>query len=160
MRALIVLFSFCMCVINAQAHITITPDSVVEYETSPFEAGFEMIEERYFEKKKQFSLKLLRYLHNLHAEDISTIRDTACINFIVNKNGRVDSVWMLKHSSFKFKNTFKFIKAYDFKGPLIEYYSSPPGTIRFPYLVKLKLRRDELTQHLLVYFDFESLRKK
>ena len=52
MRALIVLFSFCMCVINAQAHITITPDSVVEYETSPFEAGFEMIEERYFEKKE------------------------------------------------------------------------------------------------------------
>ena len=54
MRALIVLFSFCMCVINAQAHITITPDSVVEYETSPFEAGFEMIEERYFEKRNNF----------------------------------------------------------------------------------------------------------
>lgn len=60
--------------------------------------------------------------------------------------------WLVHLKSFPFENMYRFIKSYDFKGPLIEYYTTEPK--QGPCLMKLKLvldKKKNVTYILLLF---------
>ena len=90
-----------------------------------FEIDPKINEEEYVRKRKQFNVSLLNYLATQCVETVLKIQDSVFVNFIVNSNGKVDSVWLVSPKDFPFEEIYKFIKNYDFKGQLIQLLSAP-----------------------------------
>ena len=90
-----------------------------------FEIDPKINEEEYVRKRKQFTDSLLNYLATQCVETVLKIQDSVFVNFIVNSNGKVDSVWLVSPKDFPFEEIYKFIKNYDFKGQLIQLLSAP-----------------------------------
>ena len=87
------------------------------------------------------------------------IKDSAFVNFITNEKGRVDTVWLVRDKSFPFEKIYRFIKNYDFNGPLVEYVTTQPELYAKSYLVKIVLIFDRKKQRLRSLFDFELIKK-
>lgn len=90
-----------------------------------FETDPKINEEEYARKRKLFTDSLLNYLASQCVETVLKIQDRVFVNFIVNSNGKVDSVWLVSPKDFPFEEIYKFIKNYDFKGQLIQLLSAP-----------------------------------
>ena len=90
-----------------------------------FEIDPKINEEEYVRKRKQFTDSLLNYLATQCVETVLMIQDCVFVNFIVNSNGKVDSVWLVSPKDFPFEEIYNFIKNYDFKGQLIQLLSAP-----------------------------------
>lgn len=90
-----------------------------------FEIDPKINEEEYVRKRKQFTDSLLNYLATQCVETVLKIQDCVFVNFIVNSNGKVDSVWLVSPKDFPFEEIYNFIKNYDFKGQLIQLLSAP-----------------------------------
>lgn len=90
-----------------------------------FEIDPKINEEEYVRKRKQFTDSLLNYLATQCVETVLKIQDSVFVNFIVNSNGKVDSVWLVSPKDFPFEEIYNFIKNYDFKGQLIQLLSAP-----------------------------------
>ena len=117
------------------------------YETDP-----KINEEEYARKRKQFTDSLLNYLATQCVETVLKIQDSVFVNFIVNSNGKVDSVWLVSPKDFPFEEIYKFIKNYDFKGPLVEYIGMPHK--KPSYTVRIILMFDRQRSILEIYFDY------
>ena len=61
-----------------------------------FETDSEINEEEYARKRKLFTDSLLYYLATQCIETVLKIQNSVFVNFIVNSNGKVDSVWFLQ----------------------------------------------------------------
>ena len=61
-----------------------------------FETDSEINEEEYARKRKLFTDSLLHYLATQCIETVLKIQNSVFVNFIVNSNGKVDSVWFLQ----------------------------------------------------------------
>jgi len=85
-----------------------------------------MKEQEYEQKVKLFRNSLASYITIRHKEDLLAIQDSVVVNVVMNGNGWVDTVWLVHPKSFPFENMYRFIKSYDFKGPLIEHYTTEP----------------------------------
>ena len=90
-----------------------------------FEIDPKINEEEYVRKRKQFTDSLLNYLATQCVETVLKIQDSVFVNFIVNSNGKVDSVWLVSPKDLPFEGIYKFIKNYDFKGQLIQLLAAP-----------------------------------
>ena len=90
-----------------------------------FETDPKINEEEYARKRKLFCVSLLDYMAIQCVETVLKIQDSVFVNFIVNSNGKVDSVWLVSPKDFPFEEIYKFIKNYDFKGQLIQLLSAP-----------------------------------
>lgn len=141
------------------ASITQQVDTIYEDPTCLYDCGYEMIEEVYEEKRRLFLAALFEELVTRHPAECKSMQDSVYINFIVNKSGKIDSVWLAKPTSAHIESAFRFIKNYDFKGPVIEYHSNPPGQYVFPYLIKLILRAKPSVENLFIRFRLESMRR-
>ena len=117
----------------------------------------EMKEQEYEQKVKLFRNSLASYITTRHKEDLLAIQDSVVVNVVVNGNGRVDTVWLVPPKSFPFENMYRFIKSYDFKGPLIEYYTTElkQGSC----LMKLKLVLDK-KKMLHISFHYLSVKEE
>ncbi len=112
----------------------------------------EINEEEYVRKRKLFNDSLLNYLATQCVETVLKIQDNVVVNFIVNGRGKVDSVWLVSPKDFPFEETCKFIKNYDFKGPLVEYIGMPHK--KPSYTVRIILIFDRQRSRLGIYFDY------
>lgn len=112
----------------------------------------EINEEEYARKRKLFNVSLLDYLATHCSETVHKIQDNVVVNFIVNGNGKVDSVWLVSPKDFPFEETYKFIKNYDFKGSLVEYLGMPYK--KPSYTVRIILIFDRQKSRLGIYFDY------
>ena len=117
-----------------------------------FEIDPKINEEEYVRKRKQFTDSLLNYLATQCVETVLKIQDSVFVNFIVNSNGKVDSVWLVSPKDFPFEEIYKFIKNYDFKGPLVEYIGMPHK--KPSYTVRIILMFDRQRSILEIYFDY------
>ena len=117
-----------------------------------FETDPKINEEEYARKRKQFTDSLLNYLATQCVETVLKIQDSVFVNFIVNSNGKVDSVWLVSPKDFPFEEIYKFIKNYDFKGPLVEYIGMPHK--KTSYTVRIILMFDRQRSILEIYFDY------
>ena len=117
-----------------------------------FEIDPKINEEEYVRKRKQFTDSLLNYLATQCVETVLKIQDSVFVNFIVNSNGKVDSVWLVSPKDFPFEEIYKFIKNYDFKGPLVEYIGMPHK--KTSYTVRIILMFDRQRSILEIYFDY------
>ena len=117
-----------------------------------FEIDPEINEEEYARKRKQFTDSLLNYLATQCVETVHKIQDSVFVNFIVNSSGKVDSVWLVSPKDFPFEEIYKFIKNYDFKGPLVEYIGMPYK--KTSYTVRIILMFDRQRSILEIYFDY------
>lgn len=90
-----------------------------------FETDPKINEEEYARKRKLFTDSLLNYLASQCVETVLKIQDRVFVNFIVNSNGKVDSVWLVSPKDLPFEGIYKFIKNYDFKGQLIQLLAAP-----------------------------------
>ena len=90
-----------------------------------FETDPEINEEEYARKRKQFTDSLLNYLATQCIETVFKSQDKLIVGFIVNSSGKVDSVWLAYPKEFPFEKIYKFIKNYDFKGPLSQLLLAP-----------------------------------
>ena len=141
------------------ASVTQQVDTIYEDPTCLYDCGYEMIEGVYEEKRRLFLAALFEELVARHPAECKSMQDSVYINFIVNKSGKVDSVWLAKPTSARIESAFRFIKNYDFKGPVIEYHSNSPGQYVFPYLIKLVLRAKPTVENLFIRFRLESMRR-
>ena len=66
--------------------------------------------------------------------------------------------WLVHPKSFPFENMYRFIKSYDFKGSLIEHYTTEPK--QGPCLMKLKLVLDKKKRMLHISFHYLSVKEK
>lgn len=105
--------------VNAKEVVVDTLDNEV-FETDP-----EINEEEYARKKKQFTDSLLNYLATQCIETVLEIQDSVFVNFVVNSSGKVDSVWQVSPRDLPFEDIYKFIKNYNFKGPLMQLLLAP-----------------------------------
>ena len=117
-----------------------------------FEIDPKINEEEYVRKRKQFNVSLLNYLATQCVETVLKIQDSVFVNFIVNSNGKVDSVWLVSPKDLPFEGIYKFIKNYDFKGPLVEYIGMPHK--KPSYTVRIILMFDRQRSILEIYFDY------
>lgn len=117
-----------------------------------FEIDPKINEEEYVRKRKQFTDSLLNYLATQCVETVLKIQDSVFVNFIVNSNGKVDSVWLVSPKDLPFEGIYKFIKNYDFKGPLVEYIGMPHK--KPSYTVRIILMFDRQRSILEIYFDY------
>ena len=117
-----------------------------------FEIDPKINEEEYVRKRKQFTDSLLNYLATQCVETVLKIQDNVIVNFIVKGNGKVDSVWLVSPKDFPFEEIYKFIKNYDFKGPLVEYIGMPHK--KPSYTVRIILMFDRQRSILEIYFDY------
>ena len=117
-----------------------------------YEIDPEINEEEYVRKRKQFNVSLLKYLATQCVETVLKIQDSVFVNFIVNSNGKVDSVWLVSPKDLPFEGIYKFIKNYDFKGPLVEYIGMPHK--KPSYTVRIILMFDRQRSILEIYFDY------
>lgn len=109
-------------------------------------------EEEYARKRKQFCVSFLDYMAIQCNETVRKIQDNIIVNFIVKGNGKVDSVWLVSPKDFPFEEIYKFIKNYDFKGPLVEYQEMPKQ--KHSYRVRIILMFDCQRSRLDIYFDY------
>ncbi len=112
----------------------------------------EINEEEYARKRKLFCVSLLDYMAIQCNETVHKIQDNVIVNFIVKGNGKVDSVWLVSPKDFPFEEIYKFIKNYDFKGPLVEYIGMPHK--KPSYTVRIILMFDRQRSILEIYFDY------
>lgn len=117
-----------------------------------------MKEQEYEQKVKLFRNSLASYITTRHKEDLLAIQDSVVVNVVVNGNGRVDTVWLVHPKSFPFENMYRLIKSYDFKGPLIEYYTTEPK--QGPCLMKLKLVLDKKKRMLHISFHYLAVKEE
>ena len=117
-----------------------------------FETDPKINEEEYARKRKQFTDSLLNYLATQCVETVLKIQDSVFVNFIVNSNGKVDSVWLVSPKDFPFEEIYKFIKNYDFKGSLVEYLSIPFQ--KHSFTVRIILVFDRQRSRLGISFDY------
>ena len=123
-----------------------------------FDLPPELKEQAYAQKRSLFMKTLAPYLGKQHREDVLRIQDTVFINFTVNGKGLVDSVWLVSPKSFPFENTYRFIKNYDFKGPLVEFYTERPR--RYACTVKLMLSLNKERNILYTFFDYTQAKEE
>lgn len=130
-------------------------DSIINkvYELDP-----ELKELDYVQKRELFKDSLLYYLVVFHREDVLSIKDSVIINFIVNGSGHVDSVWLVTPKTFPFKNTYKFIKGYDFKGSLVEFYTTNSKLYSCTVELILFLNRED--RKLYMFFDCTHIKEE
>ena len=81
--------------------------------------------------------------------------DTVTIGFVVNSRGLVDTTYQVKPTYVPFENILHFIKEYDFKNQLVEFYSE--SLDRYSFLVRLDIWIDR--EHSQLIIDFERIRK-
>ena len=117
-----------------------------------YEIDPEINEEEYVRKRKQFNVSLLNYLATQCIKTVFEIQDSVVVGFIVNGSGKVDSVWLVSPKDFPFEEIYKFIKNYDFKGPLVEYIGMPHK--KPSYTVRIILMFDRQRSILEIYFDY------
>ena len=123
-----------------------------------FDTGPELKEQEYLKKRSLFLDTLFSYLFKLHKEDILAIEDSVVLNFTVRGSGLIDSVWLVSPKNYPFKNIYNFIKDYDFKGPLVEFYTSKPELYQCTVALVLLLNRE--TKMLYVRFYFTEIKKE
>lgn len=161
MKRLFVCLLFSSCSTIMWSHLLVSNgtdiDTIIHrvYETGP-----ELKEQEYIQKRRLFRDSLFSYLvklHKQHQEDILGIKDSVVVNFIVNGSGRIDSVWLVSPKTYPFKNIYKFIKDYDFKGPLMEFYTSKPEL--YDCTVKLVLLLNVEAKMLYIFFDCIRIRR-
>jgi len=151
MKRLFAFFVFLSCSTIMWAHSFGSEMAVGDtIENKIYELGPEINEKKFLQKRKAFWQDLCSYLINYHKEDIIEIEDSVIINFEVNAYGRVDSVWLVSSKSYSFENTLKFIKDYDFQGPLMEYLIPEP--VLYEYTVKFILVLDKEESRLRMRF--------
>lgn len=134
-------------------------DTIYEDPTYLYEVGHEMIEGVYEEKRRLFLVALFEELIDRHPAECKSMQDSVYINFIVNKSGKVDSVWLAKPTSAYTESVFRFIKNYDFKGPVVEFHSNPPGLYAYPWLIKLVLIAKPTVKDMFVKFKLVNMRR-
>ncbi len=117
-----------------------------------FETEPEINEEEYARKRKLFTDSLLNYLATHCIETVLKIQDNVVVNFIVNGNGKVDSVWLVSPKDYPFEETCKFIKNYDFNGSLVEYLGMPYK--KPSYTVRIILIFERQKSRLSINFDY------
>lgn len=108
--------------------------------------------EKYVRKMKLFNDSILNYLATQCIETVLKIQDNVVVKFIVNGNGKVDSVWLVSPKVFPFEEIYKFIKNYDFKGSLVEYLSMPSQ--KHSFTVRIILILDRKVNKLSIHFDY------
>ncbi len=108
--------------------------------------------EKYVRKMKLFNDSILNYLATQCIETVLKIQDNVVVKFIVNGNGKVDSVWLVSPKDFPFEEIYKFIKNYDFKGSLVEYLSMPSQ--KHSFTVRIILILDRKVNKLSIHFDY------
>lgn len=108
--------------------------------------------EKYVRKMKLFNDSILNYLATQCIETVVKIQDNVVVKFIVNGNGKVDSVWLVSPKDFPFEEIYKFIKNYDFKGSLVEYLSMPSQ--KHSFTVRIILILDRKVNKLSIHFDY------
>lgn len=101
---------------------------------------------------KLFNDSILNYLATQCIETVLKIQDNVVVKFIVNGNGKVDSVWLVSPKDFPFEEIYKFIKNYDFKGSLVEYLSMPSQ--KHSFTVRIILILDRKVNKLSIHFDY------
>lgn len=108
--------------------------------------------EKYVRKMKLFNDSILNYLATQCIETVLKIQDNVVVKFIVNGNGKVDSVWLVSPKDLPFEEIYKFIKNYDFKGSLVEYLSMPSQ--KHSFTVRIILILDRKVNKLSIHFDY------
>ena len=108
--------------------------------------------EKYVRKMKLFNHSILNYLATQCIETVLKIQDNVVVKFIVNGNGKVDSVCLVSPKDFPFEEIYKFIKNYDFKGSLVEYLSMPSQ--KHSFTVRIILILDRKVNKLSIHFDY------
>lgn len=108
--------------------------------------------EKYVRKMKLFNDSILNYLATQCVETVLKIQDNVVVKFIVNGNGKVDSVWLVSPKDFPFEEIYRFIKNYDFKGSLVEYLSMPFQ--KHSFTVRIILILDRKVNKLSIHFDY------
>lgn len=108
--------------------------------------------EKYVRKMKLFNDSILNYLATQCIETVLKIQDNVVVKFIVNGNGKVDSVWLVSPKDFPFEEIYKFIKNYDFKESLVEYLSMPSQ--KHSFTVRIILILDRKVNKLSIHFDY------
>ena len=134
-------------------------DSIYGETPYVYDFGPEMDEEKLKQKVRTFNKNILSYITTHCLDEVLCIKDSAFVNFITNEKGRVDTVWLVRDKSFPFEKSYRFIKNYDFKGPLVEYVTTQPEFYAKSYLVKIVLIFDRKKQRLRSLFDFELIKK-
>lgn len=104
-----------------------TKDSIFPNSTNEskvFETGPEIKnEEALLEKIKTLNQKVLHFIKDNNKDDIIKLNnDSLVLRLIVNREGKVDSVYQLSPRYFSFDRIKKFIKNYDFNGRLVEFF--------------------------------------
>lgn len=107
--------------------------------------------EKYVRKMKLFNDSILNYLATQCIETVLKIQDNVVVKFIVNGNGKVDSVWLVSPKDFPFEDIYKFIKNYDFKGQLIQLLAAPRR--KHAFTVGICLVFDRKKSRLAMGFD-------
>ena len=88
-------------------------------------------------------------------DELVYVSDTVTIGFVVNSRGLVDTTYQVKPTYVPFENILHFIKEYDFKNQLVEFYSE--SLDRYSFLVRLDIWIDR--EHSQLIIDFERIRK-
>lgn len=133
--------------VNAKDVVVDTLDIIDVLEIDP-----EVNEEEYVRKRKLFTDSLLNYLATQCTETVHKIQDNVVVNFIVKGSGKVDSVWLVSPKDFPFEEICKFIKKYNFKGPLVEDLGIPHQ--RHSHTVRIILIFDRQRSRLGICFDY------
>lgn len=116
-----------------------------------FEMDPKIDEEEYSRKRKLFTDSLLNYLATQCMETVLKIHDNVIVGLIVNSSGKVDSVWVAYPKDFPFEEIYKFIKNYNFKGPLMQLLLAPRR--KHTCTVRVVLAFDRQRSRLGIGFD-------
>lgn len=132
--------------LEAKEVVVDTFDIIDVFETDP-----KINEEEYARKRKQFTDSLLNYLATQCMETVLKIHDNVIVGLIVNSSGKVDSVWVAYPKDFPFEEIYKFIKNYNFKGPLMQLLLAPRR--KHTCTVRVVLAFDRQRSRLGIGFD-------
>ena len=111
--------------------------------------------EEYNKRKKKFTSLLAHFIIEKLVDELVYVSDTVTIGFVVNSRGLVDTTYQVKPTYVPFENILHFIKEYDFKNQLVEFYSE--SLDRYSFLVRLDIWIDR--EHSQLIIDFERIRK-
>lgn len=140
------------------------PEDTIYDPSDIFEFGPETDELKLKETIKTFNTSILTYMSKHCMDEVRCIADSVFIDFVVNPRGLVDSVWLVSDTPYPFKKTLKFIKNYDFKGPLVDYlFKEEDSKFEWParsYHAKIKLVLDREKHRMGAFFDYERIKKK
>ena len=150
----LILFLFLLAHTTMAWAATLEPKEVVldTLDNKILETEPEINLEKYVRKMKLFNDSILNYLATQCIETVLKIQDNVVVKFIVNGNGKVDSVWLVSPKDFPFEEIYKFIKNYDFKGSLVEYLSMPSQ--KHSFTVRIILILDRKVNKLSIHFDY------